>query len=53
MCYYYNHVYIPKEPDYFEERLARQLEYEKCQINSGRKGVSSERLVRSEETLPF
>ena len=52
MSYYYHYIFLPKEDD-FEERLARQLEYEKNQRNYGRKGESPERLVRNEETMPF
>ena len=53
MCYYYKFIYIPMEDDDFEERLARQLEYEKRQRYHGQKGDSPERLVRNEETMPF
>lgn len=54
MCYYYKHIYNRDDRyDEFNERLARQLEYERQHPNTFHSSGRGEQTFRVEDEMPF
>lgn len=55
MSYYYKYIFLPKEKvdEEFEERLARQLEYERQHPYKVASGSRCEQKFRIDESMPF